>query len=42
MNIVFDFGGVLFDWQPPRLLREALPDHAVDDASTRELVSRLF
>ncbi len=42
MNIVFDFAGVVFEWKPLELLREALPQHAVDDASARELAARLF
>ena len=42
MNIVFDFGGVVFNWQPLALLRQTLPQHAVDDASARELAAQLF
>lgn len=42
MNVVFDFGGVLFDWQPHRLIRQILPRHAHDDASARQLVERFF
>jgi putative hydrolase of the HAD superfamily len=42
MNVVFDFGGVLFDWQPRRLVREVLPRHAPDDASATRLVERFF
>jgi putative hydrolase of the HAD superfamily len=42
MNIVFDFAGVVFEWQPPLLLRQTLPRHAVDDASAQALVAALF
>jgi putative hydrolase of the HAD superfamily len=42
MNIVFDFAGVVFEWQPPQLLRQTLPRHAVDDASAQALVAALF
>lgn len=39
MNVVFDFGGVLFDWQPERLLREVIPQHApTADAAARLVV----
>jgi len=30
MNIVFDFGGVLFRWQPAELLQQVLPRRAPD------------
>jgi HAD superfamily hydrolase (TIGR01509 family) len=42
MTFVFDFGGVLFDWHPPRLLQRELPHRATDDASTRRLVADFF
>ncbi len=42
MVYVFDFGGVLFQWQPSLLLRHALPAHAHDDASTASWVERFF
>jgi putative hydrolase of the HAD superfamily len=42
MNIVFDFAGVVFEWQPHELLQQTLPEHAVDEASARELASQLF
>lgn len=42
MNFVFDFGRVLFDWQPERLLQRWLPEHAVDDASTAHWVAQVF
>ena len=42
MNIVFDFGGVLFDWQPARLMRELLPNRARDHAAAERLVRDFF
>jgi len=40
--IVFDFGGVLFRWQPERMLREVLPQHAKDEVSARHWVKQIF
>lgn len=42
MNVVFDFGGVVFDWQPHRLMRDVLPRHAPDDERARAWVARFF
>jgi putative hydrolase of the HAD superfamily len=42
MNIVFDFGGVVFQWQPTSLLRQTLPEHAPDEAAAGALVANLF
>lgn len=42
MNIVFDLGGVVFNWQPLRLLRTALPQRAPDDAAARAIAAELF
>lgn len=42
MNVVFDFGGVLFTWQPLRLLRECLPHRAVCDESAARLAADIF
>jgi putative hydrolase of the HAD superfamily len=41
-NIVFDFGGVVFHWQPHELMRRTLPKRAPDDASAHALVERFF
>lgn len=41
-RIVFDFGGVLFDWKPLQLVRRFLPAHVTDDAAARALVARVF
>ena len=42
LRIVFDFGGVLFDWQPMQLVRRHLPRHAGDAAAERALVAAVF
>lgn len=42
MRIVFDFGGVLFRWQPQQLLRRELPQQAVDEASAQRLAAAIF
>ncbi|MEO6409260.1 MAG: HAD family phosphatase [Burkholderiaceae bacterium] len=42
MNVVFDFGGVLFRWQPHEFMPRLLPRLAFDDASTRALVLAFF
>ena len=42
MNIVFDFGAVLFDWQPAQIVRQHLPGSTHDDASTHALSRAIF
>ncbi len=42
MNIVFDFGGVLFRWTPHEFMPRLLPAHATDAASTHALVLAFF
>lgn len=42
MNLIFDFGGVVFRWEPLRLLRQAWPQRVSDDASAREWKRALF
>ncbi|MDH3461174.1 MAG: HAD family phosphatase [Burkholderiaceae bacterium] len=42
MNIVFDLGGVVFNWQPLLLLQQVLPQHAVDQASAQHLAGQIF
>ena len=42
MNIVFDFGGVLFNWHPPRLLRRELPEVAHDEPSAAHWAQQFF
>lgn len=40
--VVFDFGGVVFRWQPLQLLQQVLPGHARDEASAREVAAHVF
>jgi putative hydrolase of the HAD superfamily len=42
MNVVFDFAGVLFHWQPHELLQRLLPRQAPDQASARSLALHFF
>ena len=42
MNIVFDFGGVLFEWQPHTFMTRLLPQHAPDPAAARAVVQAFF
>ena len=41
-HIVFDFGGVLFQWQPPRLLQREIPHVATSPERAAELASQFF
>lgn len=42
MNVVFDFGGVLFRWQPHEFMARLLPHHAPDDETARAVVLSFF
>jgi epoxide hydrolase-like predicted phosphatase len=42
MNVVFDFGGVLFRWQPHEFMPRLLPQRAHSEAATQALVSEFF
>ena len=42
MNIVFDFGAVLFGWQPAHIVRQHLPQHVTGDASAQALGKAIF
>jgi len=42
VRIVFDFAGVLFRWQPPRLLQRVLPQHAGDAQAATVLAETIF
>ena len=42
MNIVFDFAGVLFEWQPHALIARMLPARAPDAPSAHALVAEFF
>jgi putative hydrolase of the HAD superfamily len=42
MTVVFDFGGVLFNWRPPELLARLLPHRVPDEAAVQRLVADFF
>jgi putative hydrolase of the HAD superfamily len=42
LKLVWDFGAVLFRWQPAALLKQLLPRHAFDDASAERWREALF
>lgn len=42
MNLVFDFGAVLVDWQPAQLLAEHFPDLTATPQAARQWVRALF
>lgn len=42
MNIVWDFGGVLFRWQPAALLARMLPSRVTDEASANHWQALFF
>lgn len=42
MNVVFDFGGVLFRWQPHEFFPRLLPQRANSEAATSALVANFF
>ncbi len=41
-RFVFDFGAVLFAWQPLKLLQRLMPEQAHDDASAAHWVDQVF
>jgi putative hydrolase of the HAD superfamily len=42
MKLVFDFGGVVFHWQPTQLLQRVLPERATDQAQAAYWVGAIF
>ena len=40
--VVFDFGAVLFRWQPLALLQQTVPELAPDETTARALAARIF
>jgi putative hydrolase of the HAD superfamily len=42
LRIVFDFAGVVFDWQPADLVRQHLPRHAPDAGAAQAAVLAVF
>jgi len=42
MNIVFDFGGVLFRWHPPSFLARVWPDRVCNEEEGRQVAAEFF
>jgi putative hydrolase of the HAD superfamily len=42
MNVVFDFGAVLFTWRPIEIVASAFPDRAATLADARQLAHAMF
>lgn len=42
MNVVFDFGAVLFTWRPAELLRRYFPERAASETLAAELAQAVF
>lgn len=40
--VVFDFGAVLFRWQPLQLLQQCAPELAPDEAAARQVAAQIF
>lgn len=40
--LVFDFGGVLFNWQPRQLIQAMLPAHARNEQEAVDVAARIF
>lgn len=42
MNVVFDFGGVLFRWQPHEFMPRLLPHRATNETTTHQFIADFF
>lgn len=42
MAVVFDLGGVVFQWKPLTLLQEIFPVHAPDEAAAQKCAAQIF
>jgi putative hydrolase of the HAD superfamily len=42
MNVVFDFGAVLFTWRPIEIVAEVFPDRAATELEAKQLAQSLF
>jgi putative hydrolase of the HAD superfamily len=42
MNVVFDFGAVLFTWQPAEIVADVFPARAATEAEARQLAFAVF
>lgn len=41
-TVVFDLGGVVFNWEPLRLMREVFPHRVSDDTDAAQLLANVF
>lgn len=41
-TVIFDLGGVVFNWQPRQLMREVFPDRVRDEAQAQALYMGIF
>jgi FMN phosphatase YigB (HAD superfamily) len=41
-TVVFDLGGVVFNWQPLQLMREVFPHRVSDDTGAAQLLAHVF
>ena len=41
-TVVFDLGGVVFNWEPLRLMREVFPHRVSDDTGAAQLLASVF
>jgi putative hydrolase of the HAD superfamily len=42
MNVVFDFGAVLFTWQPAHIVADVFPERAASDSDAKQLAHAVF
>jgi len=42
VNVVFDFGGVLFNWEPEQLIQASFPERAATPAQWQQLTQAIF
>lgn len=42
MNVVFDFGAVLFTWRPVEIVAKAFPERAATEADAKQLAHAMF
>jgi putative hydrolase of the HAD superfamily len=42
MNVVFDFGAVLFTWQPAQIVADGFPERAATEAGAKQLAFAVF
>jgi putative hydrolase of the HAD superfamily len=42
LNIIFDFGAVVFTWEPHNVVRKFFPEHASSDVQAKTLANSIF